>query len=202
MNHKKGLLIILLIFAALMVGATVLYNNLGDRLAPSQLATQPPATEAHAATEAPAATEVPAETQPKPQQLPDFIVYDIDGNEVHLHDYFGKPIVLNFWASWCGPCTREMPGFNEVYKELGEEIQFLMVNVTSGRETFDNATAYLSEQGFEFPVFFDLDMDATITYGVSSLPMTLFIDAEGYLVAYTPKAITEETLLRGIDMIR
>ena len=224
MNSKKPILIIIALFVALMVGATALYHNLGATAMPDRLATQSPATES---TEAPALTEstepaaaestepvatetpgqtepaeVPDETQPKPQQLPDFTVYDLEGNPVTLHEYFGKPIVLNFWASRCGPCRSEMPGFNKQYLELGDEIQFLMINMTGGREILSNATSYLAEQGFEFPVFFDLDLDAAITYGVSSLPMTLFIDRDGYLVAYTPKSITEETLLRGIDLIR
>ena len=194
MKNKKGLLIIVLFFVALMVGATILYNSLGANLAPSQLATQP------AATEVP---EVPGETQPEPQPVPDFTVYDADGNEVRLTDFFGKPIVLNFWASWCGPCKSEMPDFNEVYQELGEEIQFLMINMTDGdRETVEIASEFVAEQGYTFPVFYDTAQNAAITYGVYYLPTTFFIDAQGYLVAYATSAITGESLLQGIDMIR
>ena len=203
MNNKKTLLVIILAFAVLMVGATVLYRNLGANLAPSQLATQPPATEAPEAPEAPEATEIPGETQPEPQQVPDFTVYDIDGNEVHLHDFFGKPIVLNFWASWCGPCKSEMPDFNETYQELGEEIQFLMINMTDGsRETLETASEFVAGQGYSFPVFYDTAQHAAMVYGVYSLPTTFFIDTEGYPVAYASGAIPGESLLQGIDMIR
>jgi len=197
MKSKKTVLIIVLAFVVLMVGASVLYNNLGASLASSQLATQP------AATEAPATTEVPGETQPEPQPLPDFTVYDIDGNEVHLTDFVGKPIVLNFWASWCGPCKSEMPDFNEVCQELGDEIQFLMVNMTDGsRETVETASEFVAQQGYTFPVFYDTAQNAATVYGVYALPTTLFIDAEGYLAAYAPGAIPRESLLQGIDMIR
>ena len=197
MKSKKTVLIIVLVFVALMVGASVLYNNLGASLAPSQLATQPPATEV------PEATEIPGQTQPEPQKAPDFTVFDLDGNEVHLTDYFGKPIVLNFWASWCGPCKMEMPDFNEKYQELGEDIQFLMVNMTDGdRETVEIASEFVAGQGYSFPVFYDTAQHAAMVYGVYSLPTTFFIDAEGYPVAYAAGAIDSDALQQGIDMIR
>ena len=197
MKSKKTVLIIILAFVALMVGASVLYNNLCASLAPSQLATQPPATEA------PEATEIAGETQPPREKAPDFTVYDLDGNEVHLTDFFGKSIVLNFWASWCGPCKSEMPDFNEKYQELGEDIQFLMVNMTDGsRETVEIASEFVAGQGYTFPVFYDTAQHAAMVYGVYSLPTTFFIDAEGYPVAYAAGAISGDDLLQGIDMIR
>lgn len=133
---------------------------------------------------------------------PDFTVYDKNGNEVHLSDYIGKPIVLNFWASWCGPCQLEMPDFHEKYQELGEEVHFLMINMTDGsRETVESASEFVSEQGYTFPVFYDTESDAAMTYGTYSLPTTYFIDAEGYAVAQATGAIDAKTLQKGIDMV-
>jgi hypothetical protein len=97
----------------------------------------------------------------------------------------------------------EMPDFNEKYLELGEEVQFLMINMTDGsRETVAIASEFIKESGYSFPVFYDTKMDAANTYGAYSLPMTFFIDAEGYPVARATGAIDGETLMRGIDMIR
>ena len=196
MERKKALLVILLVFVVTLVVATVLYRQLGQTVATDQLEVQtPPATQQTDETE--------AQTEPEKMKAPDFTVYDADGNEVHLTDFVGKPIVLNFWASWCGPCKMEMPDFNEKYLELGEEVQFLMINMTDGsRETVAIASEFIKESSYSFPVFYDTKMDAANTYGAYSLPMTFFIDAEGYPVARATGAIDTETLMRGIDMIR
>ena len=196
MERKKALLVILLVFVVTLVVATVLYRQLGQTVAPDQLEVQSPPTTQEAG-------ETEAQTEPEKMKAPDFTVYDAEGNEVHLTDFVGKPIVLNFWASWCGPCKMEMPDFNEKYLELGEEVQFLMINMTDGsRETVAIASEFIKESGYSFPVFYDTKMDAANTYGAYSLPMTFFIDAEGYPVARATGAIDAETLMRGIDMIR
>ncbi len=202
---KKYTWIILTVaLVALMVGATSLYDKLGSSYEAQQLATNPPATQpAVSETEISNETEgtVPEETEGQ-ALAPDFTVLDSEGNEVKLSDFFGKPIVLNFWASWCGPCRSEMPDFDEAFLAQGEEIQFLMVNMTDGdRETVEIAKAFIADSGYSFPVFYDVNYDAAITYGVASLPTTFFIDAQGNLVAYAKSAIDMDTLQKGIDMI-
>lgn len=196
MKQKKMVLALLLALILLLGVAYLLYMKFGASMAPSQLSTRENQASGSAGSGADADAE---EAEPIP--APDFTVYDADGNQVHLSDYLGKPVVVNFWASWCGPCQMEMPDFQETYLELGEEVQFLMINMTGGRETLENAQAFIAEQGYTFPVFFDQDADAARTYGAYSLPTTYFIDAEGNAVAQATGAIDRETLQTGIDMI-
>lgn len=190
--EKKKLIIGLLAFVIFIAGASVLYSQLSKDFTPDAI------------VEDESQGQVSEEGEAQEQELqmaPDFTVYDNDGNPVNLSDYFGKPIVLNFWASWCGPCKAEMPDFEEVYKERGGEIQFLMVNCTGGRETEKSAREFIADSGYTFPVFYDLDLDASMTYGTNSIPVTFFIDADGHLIAYARGTTSADVLLQCIGMI-
>lgn len=133
---------------------------------------------------------------------PNFTVETADGEEVSLHDFFGKPIVLNFWASWCGPCKMELPDFQDAYEKYAGEIEFIMVNMTDGmQETKEIAMKYMEDAGYTLPVYYDTAQDAAYTYTVYSLPTTFFISADGEPVAYAQGMIDAETLETGISMI-
>lgn len=132
---------------------------------------------------------------------PDFTVLDADGNEVQLSDYFGKPIVINFWATWCGYCVREMPDFDKAYAAY-PDVVFLMVNVTDGEyETMDKAKAYVESEGFAFDVYFDTQAQATMAYRISGYPTTIFVDANGDVVSKRAGMISYDALIQGIKMI-
>lgn len=187
---KKGLIIGILAFIILIAGASALYSYLSKENTPDNLFTY---------------EEKEGDVEEEVEEkffAPDFTVYDKDGNALKLSEFQGKPVVLNFWASWCPPCKNEMPDFNEKYLEYKDEIHFVMVNLTDGQqETKESAEKFLATTDYTFPVYFDSDLSATYTYGIYSVPQTFFIDAEGVLVTGAQGAISGDILQKGIDFI-
>ena len=189
MKKKITLVGGILALILLLSGASILYNRMSEANLPVE-------------NTKPAETQASQEDEAEPMMAPDFIVLDSEGEEVSLSDFIGKPVILNFWASWCGPCKSEMPEFEAAYQKYREEIQFMMVNLTDGsRETVETAAEYIAGEGYTFPVFFDTESDAAITYGATSIPVTYFVDAEGHLVAYGSGALSGEILQSGMEMI-
>ena len=186
MKDKKAFVIMAAGLLLLLVGASALYTQLSKNIdAPDQLATQPTGSTAAAV-----------------QAAPDFTVYDREGNPVKLSDFRGQPVILNFWASWCGPCKAEMPDLEEAYLAHGGEIAFLVVNLTDGRnETVDSASSYIAQQGYTFPVYYDTSLEAVYAYGINSIPMTYFIDGQGNVVDDHLGMISANGLQQGIDAL-
>lgn len=147
-------------------------------------------------------TTLPTQPTTLANLAPDFTVYNTDQVAVSLSDFIGKPVVLNFWASWCNPCKSEMPAFQAIYETYGQDVQFLMVNLTDGTyETQLSATTFIQQQGYTFPIFFDSYYSAVGAYNISSIPATFFIDAEGCLVAQASGRINAFQLQTYIQKI-
>ena len=182
----------------IIVGAAVLYNKFSENYNANNVVTEAPNDKGEPnETE----NEGDGESEPALPLAPGFKVIDENGNEVKLSDYYGKPIVLNFWATWCYYCKMEMPDFNEAYK-LYPEVQFLMVNATDGiKETMGAAKKYIADNGFEFDVLYDTRLDALNAYYVTSFPQTYFINERGELVTRSIGMLDLEALKKRIDMI-
>lgn len=102
-------------------------------------------------------------------------------NEISLEDFRGKGVVLNFWATWCGPCREEMPLFEKTWKKYKDKgVVFVGVDVMDDRE---NASEFLQEIGITYPNLYDPSGKVSNKYNVIALPATFFIDKEGKIVA-------------------
>lgn len=145
----------------------------------------------------------PRVTSGERQAAPDFEMLDQQGNTVKLSDFKGKGVVLNFWASWCPYCVEEMPDFENEFLSVGEDVQFVMLNVTDGgRETLDLAKSFIEKAGFTFPVFYDTTLEGAQAYNVSGLPVTYFIDKDGNVASQNYGRISANALRDGIELIK
>ena len=207
MNNKKFFLLAG-VFVLVLVLAAAGYRSLSGQYEPEGaqsgvLQEQPQQSETpEEAGDTPEVAEDTEEVEQEPVMAPDFTVLDGEGKEVKLSDFAGKPVVLNFWATWCGPCKSELPAFDEMYQTYGEDIVFMMLNVTDGsRDTVDSVKAFVEENGFSFPVYYDTQMMAASLYGAYSIPLTAFILPDGTLAGGYRGAISGETLEESIQIV-
>ncbi|MFQ5830712.1 MAG: peroxiredoxin family protein [Candidatus Methylomirabilia bacterium] len=120
----------------------------------------------------------PAPVQPAPE----FTVPDPNGASVALADYRGKVVFINFWATWCPPCLREMPAMERLYKRFRDQ-GFVIVAISFDAEGGPVVRPFVTEHGFTFPVGLDPKMALVERYGVRGLPSSFLIDRDGNLVA-------------------
>lgn len=188
-------------FAVLLIGAGVAYNV----LAPAAETEKVEVTGTDAVHE----TDVDPEgdtgegtganaTTP----APDFLMTNAEGKTLSLADFRGRPVLLNFWASWCGPCQSEMPDIQKAWEAHAQDIDFVIVNMTGmSGETEQAARTFLADNGYTFPVYFDKDSSAAAAFGVNSIPQTYLIDAEGNILGGYMGAMTSSIIDEGIQML-
>ena len=159
MNQKKRFLILLTVLLIVLAGAMIAYRTLSDRVTPGSallegMTAQTTADTVKTGIDAADSTQNEGSEDVFPAM--DFTVYTTDGTPVSLSDHFGRPILINFWATWCPPCKSEMPDFDRVYADYGDDVVFMMINMTDGsRDTVESAAAFVADNGYSFPVYYD-----------------------------------------------
>lgn len=144
-----------------------------------------------------------AASQTSKPAAPDFTVQDAGGNTVSFSQFKGKPIVLNFWASWCPPCKAEMPDYQKMYAQYAPEgVTFLMVNLTDGsRETVSTAKQFLKANRYTFPAYFDVKYKASDAYGISSIPDSIFVNRDGTIAAAYSGMLDAKAMKKNIEAL-
>lgn len=171
---------------------------------------QPQGSSAAGAESTEAGTDEQAEKAPASQSerpiLPaiDFTLTDQFGTEHTLSDYKGKVVFLNFWASWCGPCKREMPDIQKLYEEYGyNEEDLVVLGIANPKSegypynqdtTVEELTQFLEDGGYSYPVVMDTTGEMFDAYGIFSFPTTFMIDKDGNVYGYVSGAISKDMM--------
>lgn len=111
---------------------------------------------------------------------PDFTLTNEQGDRISLSQYRGKPVFINFWASWCPPCKEEMPFIQEAYEKYKDEVVFIGLNITVN-DVKEEAIAFMDAYGYQMPILFDYDGKVTLLYRAKSIPTSFFIDKNGII---------------------
>lgn len=136
--------------------------------------------------------------------IPDFTVTDLNGNTFDTKALRGKILIINFWATWCGPCRSEMPDIEKIYEKLGDDVAFIAIDVPEEGMTVDMMKAFLKENKLTFPVGLDDGKNSVADlYKVEAIPTTLFVDPAGVLFFKQVGAFSSgEEILNKVDEIR
>lgn len=135
------------------------------------------------------------------KKAPDFVLTDLNGVRHQLSDYKGQGVILNFWATWCKPCEREMPLLASKYQKYkGQGIQVLAVNIG---ETDVVVNEFVARHDLSFPILIDKNQEVLTAYKVDPLPITFFIDKGGYVnKVQTGEIIDEDMFNEMIEEIK
>lgn len=131
------------------------------------------------------------------QMAPDFQLASIDGRQVRLSDYRGKAVLLNFWASWCGPCKVEMPWFTELqdrYRQQGLEV----IGVAADNEGSDKIKNFVEKMHVKYTILLGTDQVSDAYGGIQGLPTSFYIDRDGRIVKQVAGLISEDEIEANI----
>jgi len=144
--------------------------------------------------------EVPGKPASAVRELaPNFMLPTLNGGDFHLGDYKGKPVLINFFASWCLPCREEMPALEKITHEYAPKgVVFLGIAVD---DTEEKMKAFIAKYGVTFPVGLDKTGEIQKSFGLYGIPTTYFIDKQGVINYSHSGAVTEALLHHELDKL-
>ena len=158
-------------------------------------------------------TATSSTSENKAIQAFDFTAMDKDGKTVKLSDFKGKKVYINMWASWCGPCMREIPELEKTYQKLKDNKDIVFLSMTSPNDAeFKNQSPQdkgkdvilnkAKELGVTYPVLFDVNDRFIINYAIRSFPTHILINSDGTFETRIAGGVTEESLTKEIEKLK
>lgn len=158
-------------------------------------------------------TSTSSSSETKATQAFDFTAMDKDGKTVKLSDFKGKKVYINMWASWCGPCMREIPELEKVYQKYKNNKDIVFLSMTSPNDAeFKNQSPQdkskdvilkkAKELGATYPVLFDVNDRFIINYAIRSFPTHILINSDGTFETRIAGTVTEESLTKEIEKLK
>ena len=196
----KKILIYTLIAAVIGLAGYTVYDYNRNLAAEKAIAEQRAKEEAEKAAllkEEEPEKEVSGESQK--EKAKDFTLKSLSGDEVKLSDYLGKKVFINFWASWCGPCTIEMPDIQKLYNEIkkNDDVVILTINVGESR---NEVAKYIRQNDYSFEVLTDTTMAIFASYDTSYIPLSVFIDEEGNIISEHNGVLTYAQMKDALEL--
>ncbi len=152
-------------------------------------------------TPSPNAVSDPLVGHPAPNFLLAMLRPDTGKSALSLSNFKGKPVVLNFWASWCDPCKEEAPLLESAWKQAkaqGKDVVFLGIDF---QDSSSNGVSFLQQYGINYPSVQDTDASVATKYDITSLPDTIFINRNGMVVSRVAREITAQVLSSNLQLI-
>ncbi len=183
MKKKISILILCALLAAMI--CTACQNNVSDTIR-SETSGESTGSQAGSGS-------IQEETAESEEEIlaTDFEVTLVSGDTVKLSDFGGKKVLLNFWATWCGPCVQEMPAFQQLTEEYPDDFVMLAVNCGDAAQDVES---FVEENGYTFNIALDETMEVSSLYPTSSIPLTIIVDEEGYITYASYGAADAQTM--------
>ncbi|MGE5675076.1 MAG: TlpA family protein disulfide reductase [Mycobacterium leprae] len=194
---KKALLVLLALFC--LSAAYTASHTAGSAPRPQNATTAVPAPDAvpTAATSAAPAVRIGLAVG---NRAPDFTLPTLGGAKVQLSSLRGKPVLVNFWATWCPPCRQEMPDIQAYYTEHEGQVEIVAVNLTEQERSVGAVAQFMTDRQFTFPVYLDQNGDTANRYAVQAVPTSYFIDKDGIIRASAKGAMRPQDLAAGFKL--
>lgn len=128
---------------------------------------------------------------------PDFTLPSSTGESITLSSFYGSPVIVNFWASWCTPCRKEMPAIQQVYADFENQGLIILGINTTSQDNKEDAIAFSKKVGVTFPILFDENGQVNTVYQIRALPTTFFINSDGVIQEITIGGPMSEALIRS-----